>query len=224
MKINLLLLCVFALFFSACAAPGVSQATSTVLPTDTIVSTPEPTLPPIQVEPTAEASLAPVETLPTPTSGNLPAVQTYIDDFAGFSIDYPANWFLEASALAHAQESFGYSISVASWDILHPPTPDGKDPNTLPAGGTKIDVAVTKQAMTLEEAVTQQEQNEMGHPILAREDVTLANGLPGVIIDMEGFAGLTRTLITVLNGNVIYVSGYGNLEPFEAIALTLRPK
>ena len=51
--------------------------------------------------------------------------------------------------------------------------------------------------------------------ILAEKDVTLANGLPGVILDMQGPVGLTRTLITVLNGNVIYVSGYGNLEKFE---------
>ena len=85
-------------------------------------------------------------------------------------------------------------------------------------------MAVLKQPMTLEEAVAQQEQNEMSNPILAREEVILADGLPGVIIDMEGFAGLTRTLITVLNGNVIYVSGYGNLENFESIAITLRPK
>jgi hypothetical protein len=81
-----------------------------------------------------------------------------------------------------------------------------------------------KQAMTLEEAVAQQSQNESGAPILAHKDVTLASGLPAVILDVEGFAGLTRTLITVLNGNVIYVSGYGNLENFESIALTLRPK
>ena len=102
MKINLILVCVFALLFSACAAPGLSQPTATILPTDPIVSTPEPTLPPVQVEPTAEATLAPAETLPTPTSGNLPAMQTYTDDFAGFSLDYPAGWFLESSALIHA--------------------------------------------------------------------------------------------------------------------------
>ena len=63
-----------------------------------------------------------------------------------------------------------------------------------------------------------------GNPILARKDITLANGLPGVILDVEGMAGPTRTLITVLNGIVIYVSGYGNLEHFENIALTLRAK
>jgi hypothetical protein len=37
------------------------------------------------------------------------------------------------------------------------------------------------------------------------------NGIPAVILDVEGFAGLTGTLITVLNENVIYLSGYGNL-------------
>lgn len=149
---------------------------------------------------------------------------TYTDDFAGFSIDYPANWFLESSALAHAQESFAYSVSVASWDILHPPAPTDKDPDKLPPGGAKIDVNVTKQSMTLEEAVTQQGQNELGTPILARKDVTLANGLPAVILDLDSPIGPIRTLITTLNGNVIYVSGYGNLENYEAIALTLRAK
>jgi hypothetical protein len=149
---------------------------------------------------------------------------TYTDDFAGFSIDYPADWFIEASAAVNAEQAFAYAISIATWDLLNPPTPGSKDLNTMPEGATKIDVAVVKQAMTLEEAVTQQEQNESGSSILARKDVTLAGGLPAVILDIEGFAGPTRTLITILDGNVVYVSGYGELEHFEAIALTLRAK
>jgi len=213
MKIKLTLLIAFPLLFSACAAPSTPQPAATAIPTSETLPTPELTEPPVQLEPAR-------------TAENMPGVTmtTYTDDFAGFSLDYPANWFLEASALAHAQESIGYNVSVASWDILHPPTPSGKDLNTLPPGATKIDVAVMKQSMTLEEAIAQQSQIENASPILARKDVTLAGGLPAVILDMEGFAGLTRTLITVLNGNVIYVSGYGSLEPFEAIALSLRAK
>jgi hypothetical protein len=162
-----------------------------------------------------------------PSAGAKSAVEkmvTYTDELAGFSLDYPAGWFVESSALANAEESFAYAISIASWDLRNPPTPDGKDLNTIADGLTKIDVAVTRQAKTLEEAIAQQEENENDRPILAREEVTLAGGLPGVILDAEGFTGLTRTLITVLNGNVIYVSGYGNLESFEAIALTLRAR
>ena len=214
MKSQFLLFTVLALLFSACAAPGIpaSTATAPLVPTEEILSTPELIQPPVQVE-----------TSPTSESAPAPTMMTYTDAFAGFSLNYPAGWYLESSALMQAEESFGYNVSIATWDILNPPTPSGKDPNTLPAGGTKIDVAVTKQAMTLEEAIAQQEQNESGSPILAREDVTLANGLPAAILDFEGPFGLIRTLITVLNGNIIYVSGYGNLEPFEAIALTLRP-
>ena len=213
MKIKFTLLIAFPLIISACAAPSTPQPAATAIPTSETLPTPEVTEPPVQLE-------------PAPTTENMPAVTmtTYTDDFAGFSLEYPANWFLEASALAHAQESIGYNISVASWDILHPPTPGGKDLNTLPPGATKIDVAVMKQSMTLEEAIAQQSQIENASPILTRKDVTLADGLPAVILDMEGFAGLTRTLITVLKGNVIYVSAYGNLEPFEAIALSLRAK
>jgi hypothetical protein len=149
---------------------------------------------------------------------------TYTDDSAGFSIDYPADWFIDASAAANADQAFAYSVGISMWNLRSPATPPGKGQNGIPEGGTKIDVGVVKQAMTLEEAVAQQMQNESSSPILAQKDVTLANGLPGVILDVEGQAGLTRTLITVLNGNIIYVSGYGNLQPFEVIALSLRAK
>jgi hypothetical protein len=206
MRIRPILLVAFTLLFSACSF---SAAT---LPA-------EETSPAEQTLPTSEQN-----PLPTPTFMTAGEMLTYTDPVAGISIDYPASWYLESSALSHAEESFGYSVSLATWDILNPPTPSGKGQNGIPEGGTKIDVAVTKQAMTLEEAIAQQEQNESGSPILAREDVTLASGLPAVILDFEGPFGLIRTLITVLNGNIIYVSGYGNLEPFEAIALSLRPK
>ena len=213
MKSRFILFSLLALLFSACAAPAASQPTEIPLPTGEILPTTEPTQPPVQVEPSPTSVIAPAVTM-----------TTYTDDFAGFSLDYPANWFLESSALSHAQESIGYSISVASWDILNPPAPSGKNPNALPEGGTKIDVAVLKQPMTLEEAIAQQAQIENGGTILARKDVTLANGLPAVILDFDSPIGPVRTLITTLNGIVIYVSGYGNLEPFESIALSLRPK
>lgn len=211
MKSRFILFSVLALLFSACAAPSTPQPTSTAIPTNEVLPSPEPTLPPVNVEtPTANA--------------NMPEIVTYTDDVAGFSIDYPAGWFLENSAAANADQAFAYSVSIATWDLLSPATPPGKGQNGIPEGGTKIDVAVTKQATTLEEAITQQEQNESGSPVLAREDVSLANGLPAVILDFEGPFGPIRTLITVLNGNVIYVSGYGNLESFESIALSLRAK
>ena len=211
MKARLIFLCVFALLFSACAAPSTPQPAVTGIPTPTgeTISTPEPTLPSVPTE-------------PAPTTVNPPATQTYTDEFAGFSIDYPAEWFIDASAAAQAADSFAYAVNIATWDLRNPPTPSGKGQTGIPEGGTKIEVNVWRQAMSLEEAVAQ--QLESGSAILAREDVTLAGGLPGVILDFEGFPGPIRTLITSLNGNVIYISGYGDLENYESIALTLRAK
>jgi hypothetical protein len=213
MKIRIMLFIAFVLLVSACAAPSTPQLIDTIVPTVEATSTPEPTLPPIQTE-------------PSPTSESAPALtmSTYTDDSAGFSIDYPASWFIDASATANAGQSFAYSVSISTWNLYDPATPPGKGQSGIPEGGTKIDVGVTKQSMTLEEAVAQQSENESGSAILAQKDVTLANGLPAVILDFEGPFGLIRTLITVLNGNIIYVSGYGNLENYEAIALSLRAK
>jgi hypothetical protein len=211
MKLRIMLLIAFVYLVSACAAPITPQPIDTAVPTIQATSTSEPTLPPIQTE-------------PSPTTESLPAITmaTYTDDFARFSLDYPAGWYIESSALVHAEESTNYSISIASWDILNPPTPSGKQSTGLPDGGTKLDVTVIKELMTLQAAVDQVRQTNT--PILAQKDVTLANGVPGIILDIEGFAGLARTLIAPMNGNIIYVTGYGNLEHFETIALSLRAK
>ncbi|HLO31808.1 MAG TPA: hypothetical protein VK249_21835 [Anaerolineales bacterium] len=206
MKTKILLLGVFALLFSACSTTKVASPTETAVPVIEITSTPEPTLPP---------------TLTNPPSANtnLPAMRTYTDHLAGFSLDYPATWFLDDSVLASAAQSTAYVIGITSWDVRTYPTPSGKHDNAFPPGATKIEVAVLKQNMTLQEAVTQQSENG---PILAQKDVTLAGGLPGVILDVNGFVGVARTLIVILNGNVIYVTGDGDLKDFETIALSLR--
>lgn len=211
MKTNLIVSAIFLAILSACAAPPpvATQLTEVNVPPAETEAPPERTVPPPQ---------------PSSTSAAIPNPATYTDTLAGFSLDYPAGWFLDDSVLANAGQGYAYTVGIATWDLRNPPTPGGKQENALPEGGTKIDVTVVKEPMTLEEAVAKQAENELSTPILAREDVTLAGGLPAAILDVEGFAGLTRTLITALNGNVIYVSGYGNLDQFEAIALSLRAK
>jgi hypothetical protein len=157
---------------------------------------------------------------PMPTSADAPGMVTYTDDLAGLALDYPSGWFIDTSALAHAEESTAYTVGITSWDMSNPPTPEGKQLNTFPEGETKIELGVFKEPMTLEEAVAQ--QREGGSEITAEEPVALSDGTPAVILDFEGFAGPGRTLIAILNGNVIYVTGYGDLANFEPIALSLR--
>lgn len=203
MKTKIVLVLAFALFINACAAPNTLQPIKTDIPAP-------------------EATLSPVQEEPLSASENLPAMATYTDEFAGFSMDYPAGWFLETSVLEHVEESLSYSISISSWDINNPPPASDRQPNGLPYKGTKFDVTVIKDATTMEAAI--EEVRRSGTPILAQRDVTLANGVPAVILDIEGFAGLSHMLISILNGNVIYVTGYGDLELYEPIAMSLRTR
>ena len=160
----------------------------------------------------------------TPATATIPPVSnvlTYTDSIAGFSIDYPADWFLESSLLAGANEKQNYTVMITSWDILNA-TPESKG-NLVPNEETKIDISVSKQNLTLEEVVAQQKQQfTSSNTILFEKLVTLDSGIQGMLWEIEGLGGPVRTLIVVLNGNVIYISGYGDLQGFDAIALTFR--
>ncbi len=198
MKTKILLVFIIALLISACAAPSTPQPTKPIATVD-------------EADATSAGSMPPNE--------DLSAMATYADDIAGFLLDYPAGWFLETSVLVHAEEVDNYSISIFSWDMNNPPAMGS---NGLPGNGTKFDVTVIKNATTLEAAVEQVRQS--GTPILARKDFTLPNGVPAVILDYESFAGPGKMLISILNGNFIYVTGYGDLDPYETVAFSLRAK
>ena len=160
-------------------------------------------------------------TLATATIPPISNVLTYTDSIAGFSIDFPADWFLESSSLAGANEKQNYTVIITSWDILNA-TPESKG-NLVPNEETKIDISVSKQNLTLEEVVAQQKQQfTSSNTILFEKLITLDSGIQGMLWEIEGLGGPVRTLIVVLNGNVIYISGYGDLQDFDAIALTFR--
>ncbi len=75
----------------------------------------------------------------TPATATIPPVSnvlTYTDSIAGFSIDYPADWFLESSSLAGANEKQNYTVIITSWDILNA-TPESKG-NLVPMKKQKL--------------------------------------------------------------------------------------
>ena len=184
----------------------------------TVSSAPQPTMV-IVSSPTQIPVVIPAET-PNPFG----EVKIYHDANAGFALDYPAAWFVEDDAAQNAAGSAVYTVSLFSWDrAAYTPTP--KDLNTLPDGATKIDITVFNQGPnTLEEAVNQYKNQDTGTPVkfLKEESWTLNNGEKAAYLESEGALGVMATMITILNGKVIYVSGYGNLTPFQAVALTLR--
>ena len=184
----------------------------------TVSSAPQPTTV-IESSPAQVSSAIPTETL-----NPLGEIKIYRDANAGFALNYPAAWFVEDDAAQNAAGSAVYTVSLFSWDrASYTPTP--KDLNTLPDGATKIDITVFKQGPnTLEEAVNQYKNQDTGTPVkfLKEEIWTLNNGEKAVYLESEGALGVMATMITIINGKVVYVSGYGNLTPFQAVALTLR--
>jgi len=177
-------------------------------------------------EPTAAIESSPMKTpaaAPSETPDPLGEVKTYRDAKAGFALNYPAAWFIEDSAAQDAGESMAYTVSLFSWD-RDSYTPPSKDLNTLPDGATKIDITVFNQGPgALDEAVRQYKDQDGGTPVefLKQEDWTLNNSEKAVYVESKGAIGVVATMIAPVNGKVVYISGYGSLTLFKAIAFTL---
>jgi hypothetical protein len=162
--------------------------------------------------------------IPTETPNPLGEVKVYRDTNAGFALDYLAAWFIEEGATQDAAGSVIYTVSLFSLDHVSR-TPMPKDLNTFPDGETKIDITVFNQdPNTLEETVNQYKSQDSGSSFtfLKEEDWTLDSGEKAAYLESEGAFGVIATIIMLVDRKVVYVSGYGNLTPFKAIALTLR--
>lgn len=184
-----------------------------------------------QLPPTPQAEPSP-ESTPLPQQGNdeqpvavsiLPApgfeVTTYRDEHAGFSINLPAGWFAETSALAMAEQSVAYSVGFYSYDYTAVQQPTEKGQSGFPEGATKIEIAVWKEDKPLDEVM--RGQGEGGGSILSQQAIVLPSGLEGIVYEGEGMAGRTRTLLTKVDGTLLFVTFYGNLDLFEVVAYSL---
>ncbi len=178
-------------------------------------STPQP-------PPPTPTTLVPIT--PTEAPAQLGEVRTYRDTLAGFALDYPAQWYLEDDALPGAADSVAYTVSLFSWDRASATRPP-KDLNTLPDGAAKIDITVFNDgSKTVAEAVNRLKTQDTGAPVnfLKEENWSLKDGQEAVYLEAEGAFGVTATMVTLVHGKTLYLSGYGNLALFKAIALSLR--
>ena len=138
---------------------------------------------------------------------------TYTDPEVGFSLTYPETWLLDASALKSNKSSTGYSVSITSWDAK------GNGASEIQVGESKIEIVVLKEDITPNEAAERQKENETSSASISR--ASLESGLQGVVLDVDGPTGLTRTLIVNINGSVVYLKASGNLDPFLSVAMSL---
>ncbi len=206
-KNTLFITMILSMLMSAC------QATPNLPATPQAESTAQATVLP---QPTSDSGEpAAVSVLPAPDL----AMSPYRDDFAGFSIDIPAGWYAETGALAVAEQSVAYSVGFYSYDFTAVQQPTEKGQSGFPEGGTKIEIAVWKEDKPLEEVLIG--QGEGGGSITSQQAIVLPSGLQAIVYDGEGMAGHTRTLLTKVNGQLVFVTFYGNLELFERVAYSL---
>lgn len=203
---------------------------------------------PVSVEQTPESVSATMSTaLATPTTtGTAPAlpaktladlgfkVATYQDTQAGFTFDYPANWLLTPISDADKANARIYSASLRSYEKQALP----KQQDGIPPDMAAIDVTVTKDGpKTLEQAINERRsaatQSESGQPIqiVSEEDWVLRGGLKAhrllynlgkdLTAGSDSSDRLSSEMITIVNGHMILVSGFGDQSLFDVIASTL---
>jgi hypothetical protein len=138
-------------------------------------------------------------------------VGTYSDTVLGYSIDYPAGWFVQSWQA-------GQAVVITSYDPSGAPGRGG-----VPADAAKVDVmpfdgATAPDLDALVEVVAQ-----TATTVIADEPVTLPSGAAArrlTLADPTG--GETPVLLTFVGGQPIGIFGYGDTSSFDVVARSLR--
>jgi hypothetical protein len=152
--------------------------------------------------------------VPTPTPPN---TLTYVDEVVGFAIDYPADWWIEATPGEILQiYSAGFELGVGS--------------GGFPPEHTKIELMVARpgEGGDLEQDIADSrptsEDESLGIRIVSEGRISLAGDVPAYRREFVDGMGIQKpSLITVIHGRSLWVSVYGDSSRFDEIVLTLRP-
>jgi len=204
MKRIFLVLSLAVAFLSACMA---SPANS--VPALEITEAP--------VLPATEPALAPTEAVP---SAKLPAAsfewRTYINDIAGFALDYPAGWTVNEAVVGDR----GSQVQFLS-------SPDLADVSVLPEGATRVTATVyqwdPKNDLAAFVANQKSAWDASGFTILEEEPLTLDLGLAATQFTVQTPDASVVFLITALGDQYLVLSGEGNLELVKEIVQRVRP-
>jgi hypothetical protein len=208
----------------ACGSPGRAEPTAattaiqkiapTITPTivSTVAPTPEPPTPETASEPLTE----PVATeLVTDTAQLSFTPATYIDESAGFELDYPAEWTLDPSSQIGVRG--GQAL------LLSP----GTTPETLADGGTRVSITtyIWDPKNDLDAYVAQRKVawDASGFAIAREEQWQLADGRIAYVFVVQMPEEPTFTLFTTIGDDYLQIGGDGDLALVEEIAYTLRP-
>lgn len=187
---------------SACAAVPVD---STPVPVET-----EPTVVPSHTDmPTEEV---PSLKLPAPPFES----QVYIDEQAGFALDYPNGWTVTEAMVSERARQVQFLSS-----------PDLANLATLPEGATRLSATLyhwdPKNDLAAYVANWKTAWSSSGFTILQEEELVLEQGLPAVQFTVQTPDATAVFLTTTLEDQYLVLSGEGDLELVKEIVQRVRP-
>ena len=196
MRLFAFIIFVSVMLLATCSAPGT---------TPTPVQTDVPALP------------ANTEPAPNP---KLPAASfeaaTYINEEAGFALDYPAGWTVNEVVVGDR----GTQVQFLS-------TPDIDELATVPEGATRVNATIyqwdPKNDLAAFVANQKSAWEASGFTVLEEEQLVLELGLPAVKFTVQTSEANVVFLVTALEDQYLVLSGEGDLELAKEIVQRLRP-
>ena len=226
MRLFAFIIFVSVMLLATCSAPGTTPApVETEMPA-LPVSSPQPTntrpspalAPGASVDPAQDRPApAPTETAPSP---KLPAAsfesETYINEEAGFALDYPAGWTVNEIVIGPR----GTQVQFLS-------SPEIAELAALPEGGTRVNATIyqwdPKNDLAAYLAKWKTAWEASGFTILEEEQLVLEQGLPSVKITVQTAEANVVFLVTALEDRYLVLSGEGNMDLVQEIVQRLRP-
>jgi hypothetical protein len=215
------------------AAPDVKEVAMATQTPVTVTATPEASLP----------TLNPNQPAPTGTAVGLPKTlaelgipsTTYRDEVAGLAFDYPSGWTINALDDDIKKTSLGYTTSLRSYMVK----PGTKRSEGIPPDMAAMDVTVIMDGpKTYEQAIKERRaaatSSESGQPakIALEEEWTLPGGLQAhrflLNLGQDPLGGygtqdkMISELVTVIDGKMVLVNGFGDLSLYNVVAASLR--
>lgn len=198
---------ILVLWLATCSGPQPDVLFPDIIPTQT---SPPPTLTPFPPTPTKTMA----------AQAKLPAApfdaQTYINEEAGFALDYPTGWTVNEVTVG----SRGTQIQFLSNPAL-------AEAAAIPAGETRLSATLYQWDPKNDlDAYIENRKNAWsasGFTILEEQPLTLELGLPAVQFTLQTPESQAVFLITALEDQYLELAGEGDLDLVKQIVQRLRP-
>ena len=201
MRLFAFIIFVSVMLLATCSAPNAvpTQTDAPVLPANT-----EPAPAPTEAAPNQKLPAASFES------------QTYINEEAGFALDYPSGWTVNEVVVG----SRGTQVQFLS-------SPEIAELATVPEGATRVNATIylwdPKNDLAAFVENQKNAREASGFTIIEEEQLLLELGLPAVRFTVQTPEANVVFLITALEDHYLVLSGEGNLDLVNEIVQRVRP-